>query len=98
MINRKPVKPWRSKKYREFVADNPCLLCHRSGHTVPHHCRDIIKSGWGTKPGDQWCIPLCSITREGREAPCHDIEQEQHIIPVSEKLEFIANSLNGWMK
>jgi len=91
MRNQKLVKPWRNKKYREFVADNPCLVCWIDGKSVPHHCRDLVETGWGTKPGDQWCIPVCD--------KCHTaLHDDPGYISRQTKLNFIADSLNRWMK
>lgn len=61
----KKILPWRSKKYREFVAGHPCVICGAmDGTVVPHHVR-ISGDGISQKPGEDRCIPLCFF--------CHDM-------------------------
>jgi len=52
-------KPWRSKKYLEYIRKQPCVVC---GHTLTqaHHVKTVGSGG-----GDEWVIPLC--------IPCHQM-------------------------
>ena len=94
----KPFKPWRSRKYRDLVVTKPCLRCGRYGHTVPHHCRDLVECGGSEKPGDQWIISLCSVPGPGEQMSCHDIEQQYiEVIPVPVKLRAISDMLNEFL-
>jgi len=64
-------KPWRSKKYRDFIRFKPCerLDCNDSGPCDPHHV-SVNDQGWGTKPADSQCLPLCRA--------CHGLEESGH--------------------
>lgn len=49
------MKPWRSSKYRSFIASLPCLICgHKAeaAHIGPH--------ALSQKAPDDRCVPLCS--------------------------------------
>jgi len=54
-------KKWRSKKYREFISERPCLYCGQPGPNDPHHFGP--DSGMATKASDTYLVPLCR--------PCH---------------------------
>ena len=56
------VKPWRSRKYLDWVKSQPCCVCMRPGDD-PHHIQ-MPGKGMGGKHPDWATIPLC------RE--CHD--------------------------
>ena len=49
--------PWRSKKYRQWVKSLPCVATGAPADDA-HHITGTGKSGMGTKPGDNYCIPL----------------------------------------
>lgn len=51
--------PWRSKKYRDFVASHPCLICGSFSEVAPHHVNFPGDSGMGQKPSDLNCAPIC---------------------------------------
>ena len=51
------VKPFRSKKYRDWVKTLPCCQCLNSPCDA-HHITGL-GSGMGTKNSDATCIPLC---------------------------------------
>ncbi len=59
-MNLKKNKPWQSKKYREWIKTLPCVATGAPADD-PHHITGTGQSGTGTKPGDNYCIPL---TRE----------------------------------
>lgn len=52
------MKPWRNKKYQEWVAQQPCAVCQYP-ITQAHHVRTSYNSGTGQKPPDYFCVPLC---------------------------------------
>jgi hypothetical protein len=56
----KKNKPWRSKKYREWIKSLPCCVSGQPADDA-HHITHTGQGGMGTKPGDNYCIPL---TRE----------------------------------
>lgn len=45
----------RSKRYREFIASVPCLVC---GHAAEPHHETFHCAGTGVKVSDLWCLPL----------------------------------------
>jgi len=51
------TKPFRSKKYMDWVKTLPCCYCLTNG-SDPHHVTGL-GSGMGTKNSDATCIPLC---------------------------------------
>lgn len=53
-------KPWRSKKYTEWVKQLPSVVSRRPADD-PHHLVGHGYSGMGTKVSDIWTFPL---TRE----------------------------------
>ena len=59
----KPRKPIRDRKYLEWVASHPCLVCGGPAGQA-HHVRFGHAAGMGTKPDDLRVIPVC--------AKCHD--------------------------
>jgi len=52
------IKSFRSKKYRDFVADHPCIDCGITGNTVVAH--HFGKHGTGQKVSDLQTIPVCT--------------------------------------
>jgi DNA recombination protein Rad52 len=49
----------RDKEHLRFVASLPCLVCGRAPGQ-PHHIRFAQPRAMGSKPGDQWVVPLCN--------------------------------------
>ena len=52
------IKKFRSKKYLEWVASKPCLIC-RYEPCQAHHITIAELRGWGQKVSDNFTIPLC---------------------------------------
>lgn len=52
------VKPWRSEKYRRFVASLPCCRCG-SPLSNAHHENELGRSTMGGKCCDSRTLPLC---------------------------------------
>ena len=51
-------KTWKSKKYRDWIKTQACVMCHRPADD-PHH---IIGKGWGgagMKAPDCCAMPMC---------------------------------------
>jgi hypothetical protein len=95
----KPPKPWCSEKYRKLIDTKPCLRCGGYNMVTHHHCRELVRTGASTKPGDQFMIPLCSALAPGETMSCHDKEQ-QFIEPLLSdlvKLDSISNTLNEFL-
>jgi hypothetical protein len=59
----KPVR-WESEKYKAFIREKPCVFCLKPPPSEPHHIRDIVLSGTGTKPSDGLCVPACRNCHE----------------------------------
>ena len=59
----KPRKSIKDRKYLEWVASHPCLVCGGPAGQA-HHVRFGQAAGMGTKPDDYRSIPVC--------AKCHD--------------------------
>lgn len=51
-------KPYKDKKYLKWIKSLPCCVCHAPADD-PHHITGTGKGGTGTKPGDNYAIPLC---------------------------------------
>lgn len=84
-------KPVRSKKYRDWVAEQPCMLCQASPAGDCHHGISLGygEGGIGTKACDTLSLPLCR--------PCH---QEMHANPElwADQWHFIAKTLQEAIK
>ncbi len=57
-------RKWKSKKYRLFISEKPCLRCQEQynvdGYMDPHHEDYLINNGgMGIKPPDTQALPLC---------------------------------------
>jgi hypothetical protein len=69
------VKPARSKKYREWIAKQPCCLTgHRATEYLgvdPHHENRAGESGTSTKPCDSRCVPVRHDLHNLMESPGH---------------------------
>lgn len=48
----------RSKKHREFVASEPCMITGYTHGVQAHHLLRVEGKGMGTKSCDRWCVPL----------------------------------------
>jgi hypothetical protein len=62
----------RDKEHLSFVASLPCLVCGRVPGE-PHHIRFAQPRAMGSKPGDQWVVPLCRTHHRA----LHDAGDEQ---------------------
>lgn len=51
-------KPFRSEKYRRWIAGLPCCATSIEGSTQCAHIRHGLLGGVGLKPSDEWCVPL----------------------------------------
>ena len=53
----------RSAKHRAWVRQHLCLAWARrecQGAVEAAHCRDVAPAGHGgSRPGDEWCAPMC---------------------------------------
>ncbi len=49
----------RDKDHLKFVAQQPCLVCGRLPSQA-HHIRFAQLRALGTKPSDEWVVPLCA--------------------------------------
>ena len=61
------MKTYRNKKYLQWVASHPCLVCGRTP-CAPHH-ESITGRGIGLKPPDTETVPLCVGCHQAR----HDL-------------------------
>lgn len=52
------MKPFRSEKYRRYVASFPCSRCQIQGHSQCAH--EEYGKGKGTKSDDRNSFPLCA--------------------------------------
>jgi hypothetical protein len=60
----------KSKRHLDYVRSLPCVICGDPVHTQAAHVRfadpraakDI--TGMGTKPSDEWTVPLCNRHHE----------------------------------
>ena len=57
MITQWKEKPIRDKRYRLFVASQPCVVC--GVESVAHHEQETGKGIMGGKCCDTRCVPLC---------------------------------------
>lgn len=54
-------KPLRSKKHLDWIRNMPCAVCCAPPPSDPHHITNTGQGGMGTKPGDDFTIPLCRV-------------------------------------
>lgn len=47
--------PWRSEKYRRWIADHCCLICGYPETQAAH----TVNNGMSSKGPDSSCVPLC---------------------------------------
>lgn len=61
-------KPWRSKKYRDFVKDHPCCVdgCYNTDIWA-HHVQEQYSGNMSGKPSDTFCVPLCTHHHTGNQ-------------------------------
>ena len=64
--------PFRSKDYLNFIRSRNCLICGAQPRSVAHHLMIWDTGGWGSKPSDLFCIPLC--TEHHRMAHAYPID------------------------
>ena len=53
-------KRLRDQEHLEFVASLPCLVCGRTPSQA-HHLRFAQARSMGSKPSDEWTVPLCLL-------------------------------------
>lgn len=56
------TKPIRCQRHRTWVCTRPCAALGRDcrGAMHAHHVREGTGGGGSMKPGDEWCVPLCT--------------------------------------
>ncbi|MFP4104837.1 MAG: DUF968 domain-containing protein [Phycisphaerae bacterium] len=54
------IKPYRSKRYLDWVRDRPCVHCRRPPPSEAHHVIGLAGGSMGGKAGDQLAVPLCT--------------------------------------
>jgi len=62
----------RDANHLKAVASLPCLVCGRTP-SYAHHLRFIQPRSLGSKPGDEWTVPLCPIHHRS----LHDAGREE---------------------
>lgn len=50
-------KKWRSKRYREWIKQQPCIITGKIPSQC-HHWRGKTGGGTAIKPSDHFCLPL----------------------------------------
>ena len=92
-MNLLKLPPFRNKKYREWVASNPCCYTGESYGVIAHH---IISCGLGgttgSKVSDLYCIPLTTEFHTKTHASKEDFEH--YIDQKAEALKMIALAVN----
>ena len=63
------IKPWRSKKYMEWVSSQPCCIIGTPGPNDPHHENIPGHGTMGGKCGDDRCVPLAHHLHVEMETP-----------------------------
>lgn len=89
LMNLLKLPPFRSKKYREWVASNPCCYTGYSYGVIPHHPISCGLGGaMGSKVSDLFCIPLNaefhSKTHAGKDGFEHYIDQKAEALKMIE--------------
>ena len=57
----KPKKPYRNRKYLQWVKLKPCMFCGMLPGGSAHHVRWGDDCGLNTKPSDSRVVPVCHI-------------------------------------
>jgi Protein of unknown function (DUF968) len=81
------VKPWRSRRYRDWVKRLPCVACGQRADD-PHHLLAPGLKGMGTKLPDTYVIPLCR--------PHHDAYHADRVLwqqRYGDQWEWVAHTL-----
>jgi hypothetical protein len=92
----KPLKPYRNKRYRSFVASKPCLYCG-SPATEAHHVRDLAPCGMGTKPADTVCVPVCHQCHMDIHGFTSRYRELSKKIGREEVMQCVINNLTEWL-
>jgi len=65
----------RSKKHRDFVASQPCIVTGYQGErVVAHHLLRVPGKGMGTKSCDSWTVPLESSVHDALHRNGNEVE------------------------
>ena len=59
-------KPWRSRRYLDWVKSLPCCICNFPADD-PHHEQAEAQGGVGTRPSDERAIPMCRVHHDMRQ-------------------------------
>ena len=86
-------KPWRSEKYRRFVASLPCGVCN-SKNVQAHHEQRIGEGVMGGKVSDERCIPLCCKHHANR----HTFSRVFWSVCLIDPEQIIAQTQAEWVK
>lgn len=57
------TKAYRSKKYLEWIREQPVLISGQ-GETISHHVRIDGNAGMGIKAGDNYAVPLPKLVHD----------------------------------
>ena len=53
-------RPWRSWRYKKYIASLPCAIYLCTSPSEPHHESGLmLDGGMGQKTSDSCCVPLC---------------------------------------
>lgn len=86
---------WKSRKYRQWVSDMPCMVCGSAPPSDPHHVVIPGNSGMGQKPSDFWCVPLCHEHHTELHSQGRDTFERKYQI----SLPFLVMKIcQGWIK
>jgi len=71
-------KPYRSKKYRDFIKMQPCIVCWNPGPSDPHHeDQTFHNKGMGIKAPDTQTVPMC---RKHHQKYGHNVKSDNEIL------------------
>jgi len=59
----------RDEKYKAWIRNTICLICHKPGPIEPHHEPEKGGGAKGLKCSDRRCLPLCNEHHRAR----HDL-------------------------
>ena len=82
-------KPWRSKKYLEYIRKQPCVVCGNT-LTQAHHVKTVGSGG-----GDEWAIPLCRNCHQMIHLVGRDTFFKRHEVNIQQEL---FNMVSDYLK
>ena len=87
-------KAYRSKKYLEYIRQQPCVIC---GHVdvQAHHVRKMGAGGTGIKNDDFFALPICKLHHREAHTYGHDTFFGRHGIDVYQEL---FKLVSGYLK